>query len=156
MSVTVAELFRFPSFRSRSLQHSNMKASLVQSRKGKQVCLITEIQPIPMYSLTFTSNEIKKRRPSIQAYTNTAWPVVCKCYELNTQGSHYWYPIRKFELVMIFWKPRITHGMNEWFVFLWWGKSASVWRRSSDVHYLFILCYVFWVVMFAVQKSKRQ
>ena len=36
MSVTAAELFRFPSSRSRSLQHSNMKASLVQSEKGER------------------------------------------------------------------------------------------------------------------------
>lgn len=55
--VTVAELFRFPSSRSRSLQHMNMKASLVQIEKGKEVCLRTEMLSIPEYS---HSDVIKK------------------------------------------------------------------------------------------------
>ena len=65
MSVTAAELFRFPSSRSRSLQHSNMKASLVQSEKGREMCLIIEMDThsiLGSYGLLFKSLNVTRTR----------------------------------------------------------------------------------------------
>jgi len=65
--VTVAELFRFPSPRSRSLQHMNMKASLVQIEKGKEVCLRTEMLSIPEYSHSY----VIKKKCVVYKYSDT-------------------------------------------------------------------------------------